>query len=108
MTKAVYEVCIDFDDDGDYLDAGEDVTSKVRWPVSWVRGMENQLEMAQASSLELYLKDTDGTYSPENDANVKPGRSVRLRGVHASTTYDIWYGKIAKVIPHPRSDEQVT
>lgn len=112
MSFATYEMCVDWDDDGDFLDTGEDVSSKVKWPVGFERGFEDQLRHPQAATLEMRLVDTDGKYSPENSSsplypNVEIGRKVRLRANYNSTWYDLFHGRISKIIPHPHPTEQI-
>ena len=86
MAQAKWLVHIDWNDDGDFTDSGEDVTSDVRglalehfWDVS-----SGHIEAAR---LELTLRNDDHKYSPPNGAsplsgNLKPGRKMWVRAAY--------------------------
>ena len=113
MTKATYELMVDWNADDVWGDAGEDVSAVCQFPISYERGWEDILREGQASTMEFRLKDPDAAYSPENATsplypNVKAGRPVRLRASHSAVWYPLWKGRIQKIVPHPWFDEQYT
>jgi len=61
-TPKIY-VFIDFNEDGDFVDADEDVTSNVRW-LRFDGGKEITKYRVEASQLEFNLKNDDHIYSP--------------------------------------------
>lgn len=83
MAKPTIVVEIDWSNDGDFIDANEDITADVL-SLRYSRGRSSILGAAAIGSLELVLKNDDEKYSPENSAgaifgNLKPRRQVRLR-----------------------------
>ena len=86
MAQAKWLVCIDWNDDGDFSDANDDVTSDVKGLT-----LEHFRDLAthhiEAARLELELKNDDHKYSPPNTSsplsgNLKPGRKAWLRAAY--------------------------
>ena len=107
---ATYEVKVDWNNDGDFNDANEDVSADVN-SMSWGRGKDAELDHAQTGILELRVKNATGKYSPENTAsvlspNVLPGRPIRVQAVHLAVTYTLFTGYIEAITPHPESETQ--
>ena len=86
MAQAKWLVCVDWDDDGDFSDANEDVTSDVLG-LSLDHFRDLSSEHVEAARLELELKNDDHKYSPPNGSspltgNLKPGRKVWVRAAY--------------------------
>ena len=101
-----YEVCVDWNSDGDFGDANEDITADIK-ALNWQRGKDKQLGSTQAAILNLVIKPGSATkYSPENAGgvlygNLLPYKVVRVRVKIGVTWYTQFYGYIKKIIPHP-------
>lgn len=74
MAIPKYYCAIDFDKDGDFEDAGEDVTSDVRVTGTHSFKLTRQVNLRQhrvnAAVLELFLNNEDNKYSPFNPDSV--------------------------------------
>ena len=85
MASGSYQLLVDWNNDGDFTDAHDDITSAVL-SLSWERGRDyaSQLQgKSRAGKLTATLVNTDGKYSPNNTSsaltgNILPGRTVRL------------------------------
>jgi hypothetical protein len=110
VSIASYNLAVDFNDDLDYLDAGEDVTARVLPDrgLSCERGKDQLRGIAppMAGRLDASLDNRSRDYSPENGASplvgkLVPGHKVRLRATFASVTYDLFTGTLDDLPPHP-------
>lgn len=99
MVYATYALLVDWNNDGDYGDAGETVSSDLI--SSYVRrGFANPLaRVARVGEATLALDNTDQSYSPESVANVLPRRPVRLRMTYDGTTETIYQGYLDSIDP---------
>ncbi len=96
---------VDWNNDGDFLDANEDVTADVQ-EVNWQRGrdMASQLTgRSIAGKLSATLKDQTGKYASFNTASpllglILPGRKVQLRDNSANPQ---WTGYLDRIEPAP-------
>lgn len=104
MTDVGTIVEVDWNNNGLFSDANEDVSVDVQW-LHWERGRNNELERAISGQCEFYLRNDTGKYSPDNSSsplsgNLKPGRKVQVR-----TTSPIvkthFTGYIEDIIPDP-------
>jgi len=86
MAQAQWLVLVDWNDDGDFSDSNEDVTSAVLGLT-----LEHSRDLAgghiEAARLELELKNDDHKYSPPNGSsplsgNLKPGRKVWAKAAY--------------------------
>ena len=86
MSQAKWLVCVDWNDDGDFSDANEDVTSDVLGLT-----LEHFRDLisgrVEAARLEMDLKNDGHKYSPPNGSsplsgNLKPGRKVWVRAAY--------------------------
>lgn len=98
---ASYTVLVDWDNDGAYTSAGEDVTLRVveAEPITIERGRDQARALAppMAGSAALSLDNRSRDYSPENAASplagkLLPGRRVRVRAVDGATNVDLFTG----------------
>jgi hypothetical protein len=83
VAKPHIEVLVDWNDDGDFGDSDEDITSDVlSLSVDHFRDMETEYMDGRVGTLEL--KNADHKYSPPNGSspltgNLKPGRPVWIK-----------------------------
>ena len=86
MAQAKWLVCVDWNDDGDFSDANEDVTPDVLGlDLEHFRDLAS--ERIEAARLELELANDDHKYSPPNTSSplsgdLKPGRTIWLRAAY--------------------------
>ena len=102
---ARYLVQVDWNNDGDYSDANEDITDDVLEVVSTIgRNFASQLTgKASAGTLEVTVKNDTGKYSPFNTSsaltgNLVPNRTIQFAATIPSVT-TIWSGYIESIIP---------
>ncbi len=113
MGEISYQLLIDWNQDGDFDDGGEDVTADIRDEAGIVcsRGHAQYRRSSPPAAGELRadLENDDKRYSPLNAAgplygNLYPGRTVRLRLSYAETPYDVWGGVLDRIVPRPERD----
>ena len=86
MAQAKWLVCVDWNDDGDFSDANEDVTSDVLGlTLEHFRDLSS--DHIEAARLELELRNDGHKYSPPNTSsplsgNLKPGRKAWVRAAY--------------------------
>jgi len=83
MPKPKVQVLVDWNDDGDFSDANEDITSDVM-DFSLDRLRDLASEYMNATRVSMVLKNTGHLYSPPNtggalSGNLKPGRQMWVR-----------------------------
>jgi len=92
--KGVYELAIDWNNDDDYLDTGEDVTSRTL-RVEFSRGRDYASQLTGRSvggRLTAVLNNESGDYNSFNSSspiygNILPGRKVHFLGGSLGTIY---------------------
>jgi hypothetical protein len=97
-----YRLMIDWNDDGDFDDSGEDVTSRTldgRTPVNvrYGRDQARALSPISAGTANYELNNLSRDYSPENtssplDGLVQPGRRTLFQVDYDGTTYTLYRG----------------
>ena len=100
-----YAVEVDWDADGDYLDANEDITADV-WSVEISRGRDYASQLtgrAIAGRCRITLGNSDGKYSPFNTdsplfGSILPKRRVRVRAVWPLNIV-LWTGDLDSIRP---------
>ena len=108
MVVASYKLQVDWNNDGDWGDTGEEIDmSRVRGiTCSFGRDRASQLTgKSKAGKLRATLDNRSGDYNPFNSdspiyGNILPGRPVRLLGT--STTQSdqaIWQGFLTRITP---------
>jgi len=108
VVVATYKLQVDWNNDGDWGDTGEDIDmSRVRGiTCSFGRDRASQLTgKSKAGKLRATLDNRSGDYNPFNSSspiygNILPGRPVRLLGT--STTQSdqaIWQGFLTRITP---------
>ena len=110
MATATYSIKVDWNNDGDFSDAGEDISSDVR-SISFNRGRDADLEKAEVGKCRITVRDTTGKYVPENTTspvypNLLPARPVQIQATFAAVTYDLFYGYLDDIIPDPHPNAQ--
>ena len=115
-----YTVLVDWNNDGDFSDSGDDITSDVL-SLSWERGRDyaSQLQgRSVAGKLSATLVNTGGKYSPSNTSsaltgNILPGRTVKVQAGSGSFPYTFpvafndgvrWQGKLDRILPAPAAE----
>jgi len=110
MATATYAVLIDWNNNGSFLDANEDVSEAVQ-VIRIERGRSSELQRVQAGTAEIILKNEDGKYSPPNTSsplygNLLPCRPLRIRATFGGETYGLFWGYIDRIVPNPRWDRK--
>ncbi len=83
MVSAIYKIECDWDNDGDFLDANEDITADVK-SISYGRGKNEELGKASPGYLEIRVNNSGGKYSPTNSGGdlygkLLPKRVIKVR-----------------------------
>jgi hypothetical protein len=108
MARGTYVLAVDWNNDGDFSDSGEDITARTL-KVEYVRGNDYASQLtgkAVAGRLIAELDNTSGDYSTFNTSsslygNLLPGRKVKLTGNDGSTTRTLWSGFLDSIEPVP-------
>lgn len=103
MAEGTWTFEIDWDNDGDYADTGEDVSARVRaqstFTTSHGRRQNRRLSPPAASRARFALINTTGDYYPDNSGSpifgdVAPGRPVHATVNFNSSDYDVFTGNL--------------
>ena len=108
MAVGTYVLAVDWNNDGDFSDSGEDITARTM-KVEWKRGNDYASQLvgkAVAGVLVATLSNVSGDYSTFNSSsalygNLLPGRKVKLTGNDGSTTRTLWSGFLDSIEPIP-------
>ena len=103
---------VDWNNDGDYDDTGENITAYVRGGIRTYRGRDSNSQLtgrSNAGNLSCDLLNTDGRFSSFNTSspltgNIKPSRSVRLRYAYDGALHPIWQGFLDELVPSADRD----
>ena len=108
MVVATYKLQVDWNNDGDWGDTGEEIDmGRVRGiTCSFGRDRASQLTgRSKSGKLRATLDNRSGDYNPFNTAspiygNILPGRPVRLLGTSATQSDQaIWQGYLVRITP---------
>jgi len=120
MASGNYDLWADWDNDGNYSSANDDITSDTL-SVSYSRGRDFASQLtgnSTAGKLTAVLNNDDGKYSPDNTSSpltgkIKPGLSIKLTGGQGESfpysfpfTFDEstqWVGRLERIMPSPSS-----
>ena len=108
MATGTYVLAVDWNNDGDFSDSGENITARTM-QVEWKRGNDYASQLvgkAVAGTLSATLNNVSGDYSTFNASsslygNLLPGRKVKLTGNDGSTTRTLWQGFLDSIQPVP-------
>lgn len=98
---AGYVVYVDWNNDGDFSDANEDITSDVKF-IRISRGRDDDLDKAEVGKCTIVCHDGSAKYVPENTSsplygNLLPARPVEVK--YGSDT--LFYGFLDDILPNP-------
>jgi hypothetical protein len=108
MATGTYVLAVDWNNDGDFSDSGENITARTM-NVEWKRGNDYASQLvgkAVAGTLNATLNNVSGDYSTFNTSspltgNLLPGRKVKLTGNDGTTTRTLWQGFLESIQPIP-------
>lgn len=101
MANPTWDVRVDWNNDGDYSDTGEDITSDVlarsQMSVDYGRDQARSLAPMASGQAALDVRNDSGDYSPENSSSplaglLGPGRPLRIQATHSAVTYSVYHG----------------
>lgn len=114
---AAYETHIDWNNDGDYDDANENVSTRINTRntpvvIQYGRDQARSLSPMAIGRAQFHLTNTSRDYSPENTSsplvgNLRPGRRVRVRATHNSNTYTLYLGRTDEFSIAPAISDQL-
>ena len=96
--QATYALYVDWNNDGDYADSGEDISAD--WvSITITRGYNNALaRYPTVGRMTVLLNNAAQTYSPPATATTRPRRPVRLTMTYSSTV-TLFEGFITAIVP---------
>ena len=81
MATAVYKIEVDWNNNGSFADANEDITADVKC-ISYSRGKDEELGKANPGTLQIRVNNSDGKYSPTKSTgiytNLLPKRVIKV------------------------------
>ena len=91
-------VAVDWNADGDFVDANEDVSAYARYPLRTSRGRAKVTDKFSAGTGSFVLKNDDGRFTPLYASsplypNVLPGRGVQVQATYNAVTYPVFKGR---------------
>jgi hypothetical protein len=96
-----FEVCVDWDDNGNFTTAGDDISAYVHTISTQSGLLDNLLQsrIGQVGQCSLLLNNTDRVFTPLNTdspyfGKMIPNRQIRIRISEDTTFYDVWRGYI--------------
>lgn len=111
-----YKVRVDWNDDGDFTDAREDISARVldgRTPVtsSYGRDQTRALSPVAAGDAHFAINNVSRDYSQENTASplagmVVPGRRVQITGTYGALSTTIFTGRFERLDLRPDFSER--
>ena len=103
MASAVYKIEVDWNNNGSFADADEDISNDVK-SISYSRGKDEELGKANPGTLEIRVNNSDGKYSPTKSGgiftNLLPKRVIKVTTT-SPAAYNLFYGYIESITPHP-------
>ena len=104
-----YFIEVDWDNDGDFDDPYDDITADVT-TIHFSRGKSDELGKAEVGQLSVTLNNAAAQYTPGAggviSALLLPKRPIRILYTDDITLYNLFYGFIEEIIPHPHLTEQ--
>lgn len=118
MSTADYDFLVDWNDDGDFSDTGEDITSRVlgtRSPIKFAYGRDQAraLSAIRAGEVAFEVNNESKDYSPDNGSsplagNLEPGKPMLIRATFNAVTYDLFRGFLDDYDLKPSSTANVS
>jgi len=105
-----YFVEVDWDNNGNFVGDYDDLTINTK-SVHFSRGKSNELGKAEVGQCSVVVNNANGLYSPSNSGsalygNLKPKRPIKVYYSSGGTDYNLFYGYIEEIIPHPHWGEK--
>ncbi len=108
MATGTYVLAVDWNNDGDFSDTGENITARTL-EVEYTRGNDYASQLVGrvvSGTLYATINNESGDYSTFNTSsalagNLLPGRPVKLTGNDGSTTRTLWQGFLDSIQPIP-------
>ncbi len=105
-----YQVCVDLSEDGLFTEAYDNITPDIIGNIHYSRGKSSELGAAEVGQLSITLKNSDARYTPGAggviSALLLPKRPIRIKAVQSGVVYNLFYGFIEEITPHPHLTEQ--
>lgn len=100
-----YTVRVDWNNDGDFSDANEDITAYVR-SITISLGRSVDFQQFVVGTCEVVLDNEDKRFSPENDSsplydNVKLYRPLQVYATWSGSSFHLFYGFISRYSLRP-------
>ncbi len=109
MPNATYEICVDWDNNSNFTGTYDDITADVK-SIHFSRGKSDERGKAEVGQCSITVNNAGGKYTPSAggviSALLLPKRPIRIRATDSGTTYNLFYGYIEEIIPHPHLTEQ--
>ena len=108
MATGTYVLAVDWNNDGDFSDTGENITARTL-EVEYSRGNDYASQLVGrvvSGTLYATINNESADYSTFNTSsplagNLVPGRPVKLTGNDGSTTRTLWQGFLDSIQPIP-------
>jgi len=111
ISKATYAYYVDWNNDGDFSDANEEVTSDVL-SAQWEYGVDwsSTPGRSKIGACRIKLDNSDGRFSSYNTASplntpsqlILPGRAVKVTmTISPAAAVTMWYGYLESLMPTP-------
>jgi len=104
-----YFVEVDWNNDGDFIDAYDDITGDVK-SIHFSRGKSEELGKAEVGQLSIILNNATAKYTPGAggviSSSLLPKRPIKVYYSASGVNYPLFYGFIEEIIPHPHLTEQ--
>lgn len=103
MGAITYDVRVDWNNDGDFSDTGEDITTRVldrgSIKIQYGRDQARSLSPIAPGQAAFQVDNSSKDYSPDNASSplfgsLLPGRPMRLQATHNAVTYTLFRGSI--------------
>jgi len=101
----MFEVKVSWDGTENFTGGLDDISSEVQM-FRFGRGRDSELDHAPAGKCLISVRDTGGKYVPENTSSplygsLLPARPVRIRAQYKGTWYNLYFGYLDDIQPHP-------
>lgn len=101
-------VAIDWDNDGSFATAGDDITAYVIGCQISAGFTDELRHVADIGQCYLTLDNQDRRFSPQNSSGpyygkLLPSRPIRVSASDGVTTWELWTGTLKRIMPQPGS-----